>query len=156
MLKEILDKSTCSKCRICCSFVKDDAWETPVFTSEKIDYKKPWFKCIGENSHTLKFSFKDEKEIKLCPYLDENTGCILKEDEKPVDCKMWPLRVMKKDGDLYLTLAPFCKGITVEHIPKIKNMLDNGLREKIRENLVNDMIKEYEKEYIIIEKSDIY
>lgn len=31
-------------------------------------------------------------------------------------------------------------------------MLDNGLREEIMKNLVDDMVKEYEEEYIIIEK----
>lgn len=152
MLKEILDKNTCAACRICCSFVEADAWETPVFTSAKIDYNNPWFKCIGKNSHTLKFFFENDKEIKLCPYLDEKTGCTLKGEEKPVDCKMWPLRVMKKKGELYITLAPICKGVTAEHIPKLKEMLDNGLREEIMKNLVDDMVKEYEEEYIIIEK----
>lgn len=152
MIKEILDNSTCAKCRICCSFVEDDAWETPVFTSTKIDYNKSWFKCIGNGSHTLKLSFADEKEIKLCPYLDENVGCTLNEDDKPIDCKMWPLRVMRKEDNIYLTLAPFCKGLSSKDISEVKRLLDNGLRQRIREVIVDDLVKEYDESYIIIEK----
>lgn len=151
MLKKILDKSTCAKCRICCSFIKADAWETPVFTKTDFDYSKKWFKKYGCNSHTLKLDFKDETEIKLCPYLDENTGCTLSEADKPFDCKIWPLRLMKKNDRLVIALAPICKGLGIKDIKKINTLLDSGLYEEIMKHAEEaDIIKEYDEDYILI------
>lgn len=151
MLKKILDKSTCAKCRLCCSFVKSDAWETPVFTKTDFDYNENWFKKYGYNSHTLKLEFKDDAEIKLCPYLNENTGCTLSEADKPFDCKIWPLRLMKKNGRLVIALAPICKGLGEKDITKINELLDSGLYEEIMKHAGEaDIIKEYNEEYILI------
>ena len=36
MLSNVLEKETCANCRICCSFVRDDVWEAPVFRAEEV------------------------------------------------------------------------------------------------------------------------
>ena len=37
MLHNVLTHETCAKCRICCSFVKEDAWESPLFSKEDME-----------------------------------------------------------------------------------------------------------------------
>lgn len=151
MLKKILNEKTCANCQICCSFVKADAWETPVFYEEELDYNKDWFKKYGKCSHTLKFDFKDDKEIKLCPYLNQKSGCTLSEEEKPFDCKIWPLRLMKTDDKVVIALSPICPGLPVSKIEEIRKLLDEGLRDKIMEKAkVPDLVKEYEKNWTIL------
>lgn len=156
MLKSILSPNTCAKCRICCSFVSADAWETPVFTSNSIDYNKKWFKRYGNKSHTLHFFFENDTEIKLCPYLDENSGCVLSEEDKPFDCKIWPIRVMRKDDKIIIALAKICKGIGVGDIEKVKNLLEESLYDKILKEIKihPDIVKEYSDEYIEIKTYD--
>ena len=151
MLGSILNKSTCAECRICCSFVESDAWETPIFTNNDFDYNEEWFNMYGERSHTLSFSFKHDREIKLCPYLHEKTGCSLKDKDKPFDCKKWPLRLMRKEGEIVIALSPICKGLGVKDIPKIKELLNNGLRESIMTHAgESDLIKDYREDWIVL------
>ena len=150
MLKKILKEDVCAKCRICCSFVESDSWETPVFTSDNIVYDKN-FKEYGKY-HTLNFHFKDDKQILLCPKLDENTGCVLNDEDKPFDCKIWPLRIMKMNDKIVLALAKVCNELKIEKKEKIIEILDEGLRNEILKRIEDeDMVKEYDSSYDIIE-----
>lgn len=150
MLSKILNNKACAKCRICCSFVEADVWETPVFTSDNIFYDEN-FKEYGKY-HTLNFKFKDNKEILLCPMLDEGSGCMLSSNDKPFDCKIWPLRIMRMNGQIVLAIANICKELSIDDKEKIVEVLDEGLRKEILHRIEDeDIVKEYDSSYDIIE-----
>lgn len=130
MLTEILSRSRCAECRVCCVFDETDAWEMPLITPELAErlntgYPDIKLKQAFENS-SCKVTVPEfnEKGLFTCPLLTEK-GCALGE-QKPFDCRIWPFRVMKKGGLLLLTLSPVCEavsGLTVsricEFVPKI-------------------------------------
>lgn len=160
MLSNILSKEECASCRFCCSFRRQSAWETPLFTKEKIDELK---KKYGEfdvkkygDSYTLELSniYKtdSEDEEAPCPFLDVQKGCILSEEDKPFDCKIWPLRVMENNGRRQIVLTPTCPSINKKPVDEVKKMVKGGLAQKIFEYADNmpDMVKEYRESYIYI------
>ncbi|MCR4947013.1 MAG: hypothetical protein K5929_08750, partial [Lachnospiraceae bacterium] len=69
-----------------------------------------------------------------CPFLDENTGCILPGEDKPFDCSIWPLRYMEKpDGKRCVALTPTCPEINKVPVERLKELAEEGLGEKIAE-----------------------
>lgn len=135
MLKSVLTGEQCAKCRICCGFVRGDVWEAPEFTRDKLNEK----------------SFKDEEEILLCPELDVNKGCKLGED-KPFDCKIWPLRPFIIDGKLQIGVANMCPAFNEETDYKLKELLKSGLYDIIVEMIEKDstLVKNHTEDYRII------
>lgn len=160
MLSSILSKTDCASCRFCCSFRRVSMWETPVFTKENI-------KAISENHpdllnelHTfekdgLKYATYDlsdkyvtdnPDEEAPCPFLDLSCGCILNSEEKPWDCKIWPLRVVKlPDSEPYISLTPTCPSINKLNIEDVKSFVKSSLEE--------DLLS-YAKKYPCLYKTD--
>ncbi len=156
MLKSILSKEACAKCRICCSFVEADVWEAPAFNereygiivnNERIDSNA--FKKIG-NEYKAIYEFKDEKEILLCPCLDEKNGCMI-EDDKPFECKIWPIRVFKVDGELRLGVCKSCPELLEETNRKLEILMNEGFRDKVIEEVKKNpsIISEYTQDYVL-------
>lgn len=121
MLKSVLKGEQCASCKICCSFVRNDVWEAPEFTKDR----------LNENA------FKDEDEILFCPALDRSKGCTLGED-KPFDCKIWPLRPFMIDGKLKIGVANICPAFKPETDYRLKELLENGLYDTIVEMIGKD------------------
>lgn len=151
MLKKILSPETCGKCRICCVFDHTDVWEIPLISETlrgSISQKRPELKIIPRaNSYVFDMEFKEDG-LTYCPALSDK-GCTLGED-KPFDCRIWPLRAMKKGDELVITLSPVC-----EHI----NPEDHAVRELAAElapiifqeaDKNPDIIKEYIEGYPIL------
>ena len=115
MLKKILSKDTCAKCRICCIFNEDDVWEAP---------------------YGIKLTEKQSDGLFHCSHLGKN-GCMLS-DEKPFECKIWPFRVMDYDGKLVIALSSICPSLYHRPI----NELSDFLKE---ENLGDIIFKEARK-----------
>ena len=78
---------------------------------------------------------------------------VLSDEEKPWDCKIWPLRVMKKtDGEVVVALTPTC--------PHINKLDLNTVRDFVNGNLKDDLlnyadahpylIKEYREGYPVM------
>lgn len=143
MLKEILSPESCQKCRICCVFDSDDIWEIPVFSEKqqaRIAEKNPQYSFIPRGNNSLVFDMKFGNDgLAACPALSEN-GCTLCEN-KPFDCKIWPFRVMERDEEVLLTLAPLCEAV---------NKLDNNLLTRFAEKLAPVVFAEAEKNPDII------
>lgn len=135
MLKSVLTGEQCARCRICCSFVRADVWEAPEFTKDKLNEKV----------------FRDEKEILLCPALDSSKGCTLGEN-KPFDCKIWPLRPFVIDGKVKIGVAKVCPEFNEETDYKLKELLEGGLYDIIVEMIEKDstLVKNYTEDYRII------
>lgn len=140
MLKNVLSHKTCADCRICCSFVKGDAWESPIFSEE--DMKKILALGIdrnrfqeteknGQKMYKANYDFETDSQILLCPCLDEKSGCMLK-DDKPFECSIWPVRVFENKNGTYLGVSSACPAFEGEKLKRILYELkENGLDKKI-------------------------
>lgn len=155
MLKGLLEKSTCAKCKVCCIFDHYDVWETPVFTPEQIKMAmeiKPDIKISQRGSC---FSFRIDpligEELFVCPVLDTSTGCRMG-DEKPFECRIWPYRIMKLNNQRLIAISPVCESVNNKSLKEIKEFLKNGLSDEIFKYADNypEIVKEYDSSYPII------
>jgi hypothetical protein len=94
----------------------------------------------------------DPEEEVPCTFLDPHKGCILKAEDKPFDCSIWPLRVMEKGGELVIALTPTCPTIGAMPRPELVELIKNGLGAKIFEYAKTHpyIIKEYREGFPII------
>lgn len=161
MLSEVLSKSTCAKCKFCCSFRRKSLWESPLFDDASISKlsQKNEYNVIGtfENRQTkLDHLYKtaDPEEEVPCTFLDPQNGCILKGEDKPFDCSIWPLRIMRKDGRLVIALTPTCPAIGAVPNKKITALVKNGLGEKILDYAKGHpyIIKDYHEGFPIVQE----
>lgn len=135
MLKTILSAETCAKCRNCCIFEVQSAWELPTFSAASVRRlaDRPEYH-ITEVSGRFRITlpYDDAKTAQPCPFLDPASGCTLPPDEKPFACALWPVRIMRDDnGTARLALYQGCDGMTENVLPALKKLLDDGLRERI-------------------------
>lgn len=126
MLSKILSREECAKCRICCEFDDDDLWETPIIYDDLIEKvldinPAQEFSVNEYNGNKLRLlKLQKENNIYTCSMLDKSKGCMLGFKNKPFDCKIWPLRVMKKDGKTVIALSPVCPVVAAKPIEDIK------------------------------------
>jgi len=148
MLSPLYGRSTCTSCRFCCSFKRSSLWETPIFTIENIEAIKAkhpeYLNCLetyekdgtayAQYSLSGQFTTDHPTEEVPCPFLDTSQGCILSDEEKPWDCKIWPLRVIKpKSSEPYIALTPTCPAV---------NALEPGLvKAFVKQRLAKDILQ---------------
>ncbi len=154
MLTEILSRSECAECRVCCVFDRSDVWETPLITPElaktlKDKYPDIKLKAISENTSCKVIDAKfDQEGLCTCPLLTEK-GCALGEN-KPFDCRIWPFRVMRKGNLLLLTLSPVCNSVSSLSVSRISEFVPKiapKILEEVKRN--PEMVKEYIEGYPI-------
>lgn len=164
MLSKVLKKETCAQCRFCCSFRRCSLWETPLFSKEVMDllkqrkceaaFKKQIFLDVeyGQMDLTGKYKTQDSKEEASCDFLDVQKGCMLSDEEKPFDCKIWPLRIMNKEGKCVIALTPTCPAINKIPLENMKSLAEDGLGEKIYEYAKEHpyIIKEYKEGFPVL------
>ena len=158
MLSKILSKFSCAACKFCCSFRRQSLWETPLFPPEVAEkLSKPnEYGVVGEfrNGQIVLGGYRtaDPEEELPCTFLDPHKGCILKAEDKPFDCSIWPLRIMDKDGELVIALTPTCPSIGAVPSQALVNLVENGLGDKIFEYAKThpEIIKEYRVGFPII------
>lgn len=164
MLSAILKKETCADCRFCCVFRRCSLWETPLFTKENIEAIKadpaldPDVLLADESGDYAgydlsdKYLTEDTEEEAPCPYLGEK-GCVLSDEEKPWDCKIWPLRVMKKtDGEVVVALTPTCPHINKLDLNTVRDFVKGNLKDELL-NYADAhpyLIKEYREGYPVM------
>lgn len=146
-------KSTCAKCKFCCSFRRCSLWETPLFpenTVEKLESQGSYqFDMNDDNGKYGRmhlqdsYNTDDENEEVPCFFLDPDKGCTLSYEDKPFDCKIWPLRIMKKDDEYVIALTPTCPSIGKEPSDELQKLVDDGL---------GDVIYDYAKTHPFIIK----
>ena len=84
-----------------------------------------------------------------CPFLDTEVGCTLSPEDKPFDCKLWPLRVMRREGHLLLTMSIACPSIMAWELEQLRSYAQEKLRKPVREYvdkhpyIVKDMMPGY-------------
>ena len=153
MLSAILSKSQCANCGFCCVFRWQSRWETPLFSKENADaisqrYSRAKFRPVGDMlTIDIDGEYKTDsaEEEAACFFLDKNKGCTLTDDEKPIDCKIWPLRIMNKSGKLVIALTPTCAEINKLPVEEVRDLVHSGLGQIIKDEAAKypDMIKEY-------------
>src|SRR5574344_2236452 len=164
LLLPILSPSQCSSCKFCCSFAEFEAWEAPLFSKERVEeltkkYGSFSTKSVG-NAFTLDFTeyYKKHSDTKHnayapCPFLSDH-GCILTDEEKPFDFKIWPLRIMRMENDkIVLALTPTCDAINKLPIEDIKYFVKTSrIMDCIADKAatMSEIIKNYRKGFPIL------
>lgn len=159
MLKSVLSGETCGNCRNCCVFFSKSRWEMPSVSKENAEKITAFLqnKNVVENKDgvyklksVLRENIPDKNcEEYKCPALDENKGCTLPENLKPIECSMWPLRIMKDNEKIYITLADGCHAVNEEFTDNVKQLLKNGLYKQIIDILKQNKasIRSYDPSY---------
>ena len=156
MLSSILAKSACAACKFCCSFRRTSLWETPIFPAADLAKMKELnpdarFRRAGSSGKSYTFDLtgsyhtQDPDEEAPCPFLDPNHGCTLPSELKPFECKIWPLRVVRKrDASLAVALTPTCPAINKVPLKQVRKLAASGLGQQILDYAAEhpDIIKE--------------
>lgn len=168
MLSKVLSKSSCAACKFCCSFRRQSLWETPLFPLKVVEklsqpneygvvgvfrtVDDPQKSCAGRLVLENNYRTADPEEEVACSFLDPHKGCILKAEDKPFDCSIWPLRVMDKGGKLVIALTPTCPSIGAVPSQALTELVKSGLGEKILTYAKEHpyIIKEYRAGFPII------
>lgn len=157
MLSKVLDKSTCANCKFCCSFRRASLWETPKLGRDVIDkYSKDFsFISYGDYGRMMLgqcYKTDDLTEEVPCYFLDSQKGCTLSEEDKPFECKIWPLRLMKKDDEVVIALAQTCPAINQVGFDRMKELVETDLFETIKAKAIERpyMIEKYRDTYKIV------
>lgn len=158
MLSQVLSKSTCAACKFCCSFRRQSLWETPLFPpeiAEKLSQPNE-YGVVGEfcDGQIIIGGYRtnDPEEEVPCTFLNQQKGCILKGEDKPFDCSIWPLRVMRKEGKLVIALTPTCHAIGPTASAELTELVKSGLGEKILEYAQAHpyIVKEYREGFPVL------
>lgn len=167
MLTSVLSKNTCASCKFCCSFRRQSLWETPLFPPEVAEkLSKPnEYGVVGEFAQASR-DVQDARRLVLedkyrtaapeeevpCTFLDPQKGCILKGEDKPFDCSIWPLRIMDKGGKLVIALTPTCPAIGAVPSQALIDLVKNGLGVQIFEYAKAHpyIIKEYREGFPVV------
>ena len=155
MVGALLSKEDCARCKFCCSFRRQSLWETPAFAEESLpEIKKicpdARFETLFGNMAKMNldglYQTDDAEEEVFC-FFNKN-GCVLPERLKPFECKIWPLRVMKKEKKIFVARALSCPTLLKQDIENIFNVAE-GLAKTMRTyvNLYPGIIKEYHEGY---------
>ena len=115
MISHIITPDQCAACRLCCQFTRASQWETPSLTPEQVNF----FRTRGiplthrkNGSYTFALQY-DEDSLQdtcaPCPLLDHGAGCTLSRQNRPIECRIWPLRLMNtEDGSLCIAIYRDC------------------------------------------------
>ena len=81
---------------------------------------------------------------------------MLSDSEKPIDCKIWPLRIMNKGDKTVIALTPTCPEINKLPLDTVRELVKSGLGKVIEEEAEKnpDMIKEYRDGFPVLTELD--
>ena len=117
MLTHLFTPDQCARCKLCCNFHRSTAWETPSLepeTAAALHAAGVPLQQRDDASCTfcLTFHTHDPEETANCPMLDPEKGCTLPREQRPFECRIWPLRLMKGTQGLSLGLYMGCPALT--------------------------------------------
>lgn len=132
MLQPLLSPKECAACRICCVFDRTDLWEFPFLSAETAETMRafspelPVQEAVGGFVYTPTARDWDDEGLCVCPALGEH-GCRLSAAQKPFACRVWPFRVMQKDGETVIAVAELCKPVSSRKKEELIAFLQQGL-----------------------------
>jgi len=157
----------CQKCRGCCKFEKSDVYFSPLFTKEeieKIGADKKMFKKRGKDVFQIKLvRSKMQKNIFVCPFLDEETHLCKIYVNRPFDCKFWPFIFMRDGNSLLLGCfkKDYCeitKSMSDEEFGKYLSSVFDWIKANKIDELIEkhpDLIWDKEDDVIILKEYPI-
>ncbi len=158
MMDKLLLPEDCAKCEFCCSFRRQSLNLTPYFAKETIEeiqrlYPFAQFKTLPNGAVTIdiddKYMTDDSEEEALCPF--NRQGCILPDNLKPFDCKLWPFRLMKSERGPVIALVPTCPKIRRDDEEKLREVADSLAKEaKEYAGTHPEIMIEYRDDYTVI------
>lgn len=157
MLTGIFSPSKCAECKLCCNFHRSSAWETPAL--EPSDIFRMHEMCVpltqkpdGTTSFYLDFRTENPDEVANCPLLDTCSGCILPRENRPFECRIWPLRIMRDASTLVIGIYEKCPALDIETFEKLgKHALENLLEPVLAYASRNPRaVRNYDSAYKII------
>ena len=160
MLTGIFSPSKCADCKLCCNFHRSSAWETPALNEAQIFLLNEL--CVplekrpdGTTSFFLNFCTDSEDEIANCPMLDPNSGCTLPREDRPFECRIWPVRVMREHSRLLIGIYRNCAALEGDAFEKLREFTLNELLPQILEYAHKNprAVREFDTAYQIIWKS---
>lgn len=103
MLTRIFQADTCARCRLCCNFRPASTWETPFLEDSLCELLSSQgiplcTRPNGARSFCLSFRTDSAEETVDCPLLDPARGCTLPREQRPFECRVWPLRLMHDEN----------------------------------------------------------
>lgn len=118
MLTHLFTPEQCAQCKLCCNFHRSSAWETPALDAALVASLQHAGvpleqRADGSCSFRLTFHTTLPEETANCPMLDTRSGCTLPREQRPFECRIWPLRLMRThSGHLALGLYAHCPALT--------------------------------------------
>ena len=156
--KVSVPREECAKCRFCCSYRRSSLWETPLIDEnllEKLKRTYPNAKFKSMNGYITidldnLYKTDDPKEEALC-WFNNGRGCVLGED-RPFECRVWPFRVMKRDGQLVIALGTGCPFFAKKELNEINDLLNSGLDKEMLDYAEKFpvFVKEYKENYKVL------
>lgn len=135
MLTSIFTPDQCASCKLCCNFHHCSAWETPFLEPALAEQLQRTFHVElfrrPDNSLTFRLPFTSQSEdaIANCPMLDTASGCRLPRDQRPFECRIWPLRVMRRtSGEAVLGCYMDCPALDRATAERLVNYAQHTLR----------------------------
>lgn len=158
MLTAILSKEDCAKCKFCCTFRRESVWETPKIPQDVVarhPEQAQWLADSGGYARMRleeKYRTENPEEEVPCLFLNSRTGCVLPEEEKPFECKIWPFRVMHKDGVTVLALASGCPVVNKLDVGVVKDFLTSEFLAVIKDEVRKKsfLLEEYRNSYRVV------
>lgn len=136
MLTGIFTPEDCAACKLCCNFRKCSAWETPSLEDELIyllqEEAVPLYKrADGSTTFYLHFCTDSEIETANCPMLNPDAGCTLPRELRPFECRIWPLRLMKRGSSLVIGLYKNCPALKGDTFERLKQYATGDLLQEL-------------------------
>lgn len=154
MLSKVISPAQCAACKNCCVFEAQSAWELPLFSAaavRRLEGRSEYTaEQVSADRYRITLPYDETHRAQPCPFLDPHRGCMLPAEEKPIACKLWPIRVMPDaEGKPALTLYRGCPALPEEKLGALYELLGNGLREQISEAITAEpeLILPYHKNY---------
>jgi Fe-S-cluster containining protein len=153
MLGRVLKPEDCKKCKECCKFFLDEDWDIPILTKSEKNLQQYDSNIVYFRSGLWKINIlglNNEERI-ACPFLVEDTGCILK-NNKPFECRIWPFNIMRqKKNKLFIALSKECPVINKCDKKELIAIVMKNKDELINAALENpEIIKNFNDNYEVI------
>jgi Fe-S-cluster containining protein len=109
-MKQIIQLEQCQRCRECCRFREDRQYFAPLFTTDELAALQaergelPSFHRYQDSDNVFQIDLipaKVEHPIYkyVCPFLDEEGYACTVYEQRPFDCRTWPMIVHHEPGE---------------------------------------------------------
>ncbi len=118
MLTSFINAADCASCKLCCNFCQASAWETPYLDESTVTLFQKLnipltHRTDGSPCLALMYHTSQPDEVCNCPLLDASNGCKLPRNQRPFECRVWPLRMMyDEQGKLCMACYKHCPALS--------------------------------------------